>query len=1011
MAHLLRGKQAGIQNDLSAGLGSDLFLIDDIRRYGINSQVSQLAYDPIQSLLAVGTKDTQFGRGQIYVFGEGRVSVVFQLPTKASVQTLQFCADKLVCLDSKHDLSIFSLQTKKMVRSYSPPGTVTALHTDPSVDYAMLGMQNGDVLAYDLDRECLAPFRIPYFWKEYDTRARISPVVTLSFHPRDIGKLLIGYNDGAVVYSFKQNAATKYFHYHLPQGAPGGDSDPSSVNMARSPRLTQAVWHPTGTFILTGHEDSSLVIWDPKDGKDPKESRIIMARTLQDTNVNLPGGGATTAGATPGTFALKEPIFRIAWCAKEDPDDTGILVAGGAPTTLPTKGLSFFELGRTPVYQTSSWQILADHFENPKRQRILPTPPNAEVVDFCLIPRTSPHFAGAQDPIAVLALLSSGEVISLSFPSGLPITPTNQLHVSMTFVHPFIGNFALAPIERTRWLGMVENRSHGPPILRGGVPAKHPLKRFENRNIVQTAHADGTIRLWDAGHGDEIENEAALQADCARAVGRHDGVEVAKLSLAGATGELAAGLRSGEVVVFRWGTNPKVGTEPTPPEPNTPKALTNITPRRDPSLKEGLLPFTLLDEQNGPVTALKLADIGFVAAGFEGGSLAVIDLRGPALIYQASLQDFIKQDKRSSFRKSSTTAAPKPEYPTAIEFSVMTLEGEEFSSALLHVGTNLGHLATFKMLPEANGRYKAEFIGAVTLDDRVVRIMPISADSGAPALASQRAFAGLREGSKINGVLIAVTQSGARIFKPATSKGAHKSWDEFLCDNAAVTRYEDQGYALVGLFGDGCVRAYSIPALKEIGSANISHLLDVRRFADATITPSGDILGWVGPAEMALINVWGTEQNLVHKNEDALFNPNMAVPARPTISNMQWISGSQYVSPEDIELLISGPDRPPSKREMEAARADDRQRYEDERASKRQQAESSAAGAAQEGDEGYWAYLQRQMNERTEKLNIMGDNMERLQDNSAGFASDVQKFVAKQKRGMVMGAMKSKFGF
>lgn len=341
----------------------------------------------------------------------------------------------------------------------------------------------------------------------------------------------------------------------------------------------------------------------------------------------------------------------------------------------------------------------------------------------------------------------------------------------------------------------------------------------------------------------------------------------------------------------------------------------------------------------------------------------------------------------------------------------MTLEGEEFSSALLHVGTNLGHLATFKLLPGANGRYNCEFIGAVTLDDKVVRIIPISADSGASAVASQRAFAGLRDGSKVNGVLVTVTQSGARIFKPATNKGAHKSWDDFLCDNAAVTRYEDQGYALVGLFGDGCARAYTIPALKEIGTANISHLLDVRRFADATITPSGDILGWKGPAEMALINVWGTEQNLVQKNEDALFNPNMVVPPRPTISNMQWISGSQHVTPEDIDMLIGGPDRPPSKREMEEMRTEERQRYESERAARGQQAESSAAGANDGTDEGYWAYLQRQMNERTEKLNIMGDNMERLQDNSAGFASDVQKFVAKQKRGMVMGAMKSKFGF
>lgn len=30
MAHLLRGKQAGIQKDLSEGLTADLFLLDDV---------------------------------------------------------------------------------------------------------------------------------------------------------------------------------------------------------------------------------------------------------------------------------------------------------------------------------------------------------------------------------------------------------------------------------------------------------------------------------------------------------------------------------------------------------------------------------------------------------------------------------------------------------------------------------------------------------------------------------------------------------------------------------------------------------------------------------------------------------------------------------------------------------------------------------------------------------------------------------------------------------------------
>ncbi|KAH7401446.1 snare-dependent exocytosis protein-like protein [Pyrenochaeta sp. MPI-SDFR-AT-0127] len=1007
MAHLLRGKQAGVHNDLSAGLGPDLFVLDHIRNYGINSKVTQVAYDPVQSLIAVGTSESKFGNGQIYIFGQKRVEVVLPLPHRASVKILQFCAEKLLCVDSRNDLSVFSLESKKLVNAHSPPAKITALHSDPTLDYALLGTQHGEVFAYDLDRESLTPLKIPNLWREKFPRSRLTSVVTLSLHPRDIGSLLIGYNSGAVIYSFKQNKALSFFNYILPKGAPGGDSDPSSIFKEREPPLTQAVWHPTGTFVLTGHEDGSIVIWDPKDG------RVIQARTLQDTNVNKPGPGSFSPGAVDGSFALKSPIFKIAWCANQDPDDTAVLIAGGQPSNISAKSLTLFEMGRTPIYNTSSWQVLSDHFENPKRQRILPCPPGAEVVDLCLIPRSSPHYAGCHDPIAIIALLASGELITLSFPSGMPISPTNQLQLSMTLVHPYINYVNLAPVERTRWLGMTEKRQQGPQFLTGGAEAVYPLKRFENRNVVQTAHADGTIRLWDAGHADEIENHALLQVDVARAVGRQDDIDITQTSFAGAASELSVGLKSGEVAVFRWGINKHPGQE-LPPGENKPQALSNITERTEAALKEGLLPFTLLNEGSGAVTALKHSDVGFVAAGFEGGTLAIIDLRGPAVIYRGSIHDFIKSDKRGSFRRSSTQTAPKPEWPTCIEFSVMTLEDDEFSSILCHVGTNLGHLATFQLLPESSGRYSAKFAGVCTLDDKVVNICPMYAETGRPAYASQSSVAGLRTGSKVNGVLLGVTASGARLFRPASNKGAHKTFDQFLCDSAAVVRYEDLGYALLGLYGDGCARAYSLPALKEIGSVKVSDVLDVRRFSEAVITSTGDILGWKGPAEIVLINIFGTGLQLDRTNA-MLLNPQLLIPPRPTISNIQWISGTQHVTPADMDLLIGGPDRPPSKRMLAQMRSEAEQ---ERRATARF---SHPTGSSSDypsyptspppNNEGWGAWASRQFNERTEKLGQVGDSMDSLQQNSAGWADDVNKFVNKQKRGFVMGAMKSKFGF
>ncbi|KAA8566723.1 hypothetical protein EYC84_009254 [Monilinia fructicola] len=605
MAGFLRGKQAGIQNDLSAGILPGLFAPDDLDRFGINSQIGSLAYDPVQSLLAIGTNETTFGSGQIYIFGQKRVQAKLILPRRASVKTLQFCADRLISVDSKNEVIIWDLATAKKLAAYSPPGVVTTIVTDPMLDWCLIGLQNGDIICYDLDREKLAPLRLPNFWREKRPRSRL-----------------------------------------LSSGAPGGNGDPMGQNAPRQPRLTQALWHPTGTFIATAHDDASIVFWDPKDG------RIVMARTLQDTH--------------------------------ENPDDTGLLVAGGVPTTMPTKGMTFMDIS-------------------------FRTPTGADIADFCLIPRASPHFAGAQDPIAIIALLTSGELVTLTFPTGHPISPTNQLHPSLSFVHPFVNFMTVSAVDRGRWLA---------------------------RNIIQTAHGDGTVRIWDVGHGDELENSSALQVDIARAVARFEDVNISAISMASSTGELCVGTTAGEAVIYRWGGNRAYGSEQ-PANETLQGGITDISVRAEPSLKEGLQPFILYDMAQGPISAIRMSDVGFVAVGSEGGAFSIIDLRGPTVIFTALMTDFIKQDKRSSFmRKGSSQTSAKPEWPVCIEFGVMTLDDDKYSSIACFVGTSNGKVATFKILPQQNGGYTAQFVGITACADKVISITPIVAETGKPASAN-----------------------------------------------------------------------------------------------------------------------------------------------------------------------------------------------------------------------------------------------------------------------------------
>lgn len=247
-----------------------------------------------------------------------------------------------------------------------------------------------------------------------------------------------------------------------------------------------------------------------------------------------------------------------------------------------------------------------------------------------------------------------------------------------------------------------------------------------------------------------------------------------------------------------------------------------------------------------------------------------------------------------------------------------------------------------------------------------------------------------------------VTQTEIRVFKPASSKGASKSFDDIICDAAAVTEFELHGFALVGAFGDRTTRAFTLPGLKEINKGQLD-MLDPTRSTNTIVATTGDVIGWAGPSELVIIPVWGTGKGKGNLNtDDKLINPEALVPPRPTISGLQWIAGTQYVSPLDLDLLIGGPDRPPSRRMMEAAALEDRMA----RAGGSGSPSSPRAGAS---NEGWGEYLTRQLNERTEKLNLMGDNMEQLNDNSQGWADDVNKFVSKQKRSIALGGIKKLF--
>jgi len=75
-------------------------------------------------------------------------------------------------------------------------------------------------------------------------------------------------------------------------------------------------------------------------------------------------------------------------------------------------------------------------------------------------------------------------------------------------------------------------------------------------------------------------------------------------------------------------------------------------------------------------------------------------------------------------------------------------------------------------------------------------------------------------------------------------------------------------------------------------------------------------------------------------------------------------------------------------------------------AAEQRQARPGGNARAGSSQEGWGGYLSRQITERTEKLNIMGDSVNNLQQSSSGWADDVGKYVKKQQRSLLLGGLK-----
>lgn len=450
----------------------------------LHGEISVLAVEPVLGYLAVGTTV-----GSIHLFGRASVQLDWTLRPANKVQHLLFKSGSplLVAIDAKDNISVFDLsrndpQVRTKVSAaahpFQPaPSTTTGagpsgpLHPDtpmrigaqtarnsilcaelsPLHSHLFLGLRDGTLDTYDLERLCSSTYRVPNLWWEEEeilrksgvpdapNRRHVPLIVDIKTHPKDINQLLLAYEGGVVLLDVKQRNVLKSFQLrHLPGAVGAGVGNPELMWTERAAPMTCVAWRPDGILFACGHEDGCISIWHAEDDEKP-----VMVRTLESIDVDKPDPAMFEAQNGPAMG--REPIFKLSWSGfplqpwiriekaaaaarqgqppqvEEDEPATGtvLTILGGAterhPPGLVCLHFPAFSWPYSSYWNPSSAEATAKT-RQALRMSIMETngsryaTPSA-VEDFILLPRESPYYGLAYDPVAVVTLLSADPLL------------------------------------------------------------------------------------------------------------------------------------------------------------------------------------------------------------------------------------------------------------------------------------------------------------------------------------------------------------------------------------------------------------------------------------------------------------------------------------------------------------------------------------------------------------------------------------------------------------------------
>ncbi|KAJ6429271.1 hypothetical protein OIU84_020824 [Salix udensis] len=477
--------------------------------YGIPSTASVLAFDHIQSLLAIGTLD-----GRIKVIGGNNIEGLLVSPKQLPFKYLEFLQNQgfLVSVSSENEIQVWDLEQRRIASTLQWESNITAFSVIFASSYMYVGDEHGMVyvLKYDAEEVKLVPmpYHVPADLAE-DAFGTSSPknrsVVGVLPQPSSQGiKVLIAYEDGLMilwdvsedkVVQVKGNKdidlkceITADSHKEIGHKLSDDRSDYESLVK----EIAALCWASTdGSVLAVGYVDGDILLWN------------LSSTTATNKHAAKSSNNVVKLQLSTGDRRL--PVIVLHWSSHGPHNECcGHLFIYGGDAIGSEEVLTILSL---------DW---SSGIESLKCVGRVDLALNGSFADMVLL-RTS----GMMGTSGTLVLTNPGQLdfyndtglsSSMSLQEKRNHVSSMQYPMVISTIEPQLivaklglvfrdGKFSKALSEAISARKSQATYSYGNTNwpLTGGVPSQlHDAEKYQVERLYIAGYQDGTVRIWDA---------------------------------------------------------------------------------------------------------------------------------------------------------------------------------------------------------------------------------------------------------------------------------------------------------------------------------------------------------------------------------------------------------------------------------------------------------------------------------------------------------------------------------